>query len=262
MITYPNIVACLKPNRSLGLTMNCSRCIFTGINRSLAKNWIQHRPYKVFSAAEFPQHEPKELSLSSATTFIPPRSGFRGLVESLSTTLRTTNPPCLSRLRALLQAYNSNSLEWSNFVQVEATKQYTRNLVYEVPNLFNLLLLAWTPGKASPIHDHSNSHCLMKILKGNLRERRYEIPHPGSHGPLVQTSDLNYGLNRVAYMSDKLGIHEISNQSKSEYAVSLHLYFPPNAALRGCKVYDIKTGEYDHTAPKAYDSIVEPNSIL
>ncbi|CCU82842.1 putative membrane Cysteine dioxygenase/cysteine dioxygenase [Blumeria hordei DH14] len=262
MNVYPNLTTAVKSRGSLGLTLNFCRCITSGTKISHARKPNQHRSYKVSSPAEFILHEPKELLASGITTFLPPRSGFRGLVESLSTTLKTTNPPSISRLRALLRAYNSDSLEWSKFAQADATKQYTRNLVYEVPNLFNLLLLVWTPCKASPIHDHTDSHCLMKILKGNLRERRYGIPHASYNCPLVQTSDLNYGLNKVAYMSDKLGVHEISNQSQSEYAVSLHLYFPPNAALRGCKVYNVKTGEYNHTMPTTYDSIVEPNSIF
>jgi len=113
-----------------------------------------------------------------------------------------------------------------------------------MPGLFNLLLLVWTPGKASPVHDHADSHCLMKVLKGCLREKRYNFPKsPEPKAPLVQTSDLKFGLNEVSYMSDQLGLHEISNTSLTDYAVSLHLYFPPNAALRGCNIFDLQNGK-------------------
>ena len=27
------------------------------------------------------------------------------------------------------------------------------------------VILVWTPGKISPIHDHANSHCVMKVYK-------------------------------------------------------------------------------------------------
>lgn len=45
---------------------------------------------------------------------------------------------------------------------------------------FNLMILCWGEGHSSQIHDHSNSHCFMKMLKGELREIRYTWPknHP------------------------------------------------------------------------------------
>jgi cysteine dioxygenase len=95
----------------------------------------------------------------------------------------------------------------------------------------------------------------MKVLQGSIRERRFATPaHPGT-GPLVETSNLAFGLNKVTYMADVLGLHSIENPSLAEYAVSLHLYTPPNAALRGCKVYDLENGEARHVMQGAYDSV-------
>ncbi|MCJ1451701.1 Cysteine dioxygenase, partial [Mycoblastus sanguinarius] len=39
------------------------------------------------------------------------------------------------------------------------------------------------------------------------------------------------------------GLHKISNADPAEFAVSLHLYAPPNAAKHGCQVFDEKTGK-------------------
>jgi cysteine dioxygenase len=44
-------------------------------------------------------------------------------------------------------------------------------------------------------------------------------------------------------MADALGLHSIANPSPIDYAVSLHLYFPPNAAIRGSTIYDPETGD-------------------
>jgi len=30
------------------------------------------------------------------------------------------------------------------------------------------LILVWTPGKESPIHDHAGSHCIMKVWVARL----------------------------------------------------------------------------------------------
>lgn len=86
-------------------------------------------------------------------------------------------------------------------------------------------MLVWSPGKGSPIHDHGNAHCLMKILKGNLTETRYEFPQEGEpNGPMKVISEKTYKENQVAYMADELGLHRVSNRG-SDFAVSLHREF-------------------------------------
>lgn len=83
------------------------------------------------------------------------------------------------------------------------------------------LVLVWTPGKGSPIHDHGNAHCLMKILRGNLTETRFNFPEPGKTGPMEVISKRTYKENGVAYMADELGLHRVTNEG-SDFAVSLH----------------------------------------
>jgi len=86
----------------------------------------------------------------------------------------------------------------------------------------------------------------MKILKGHLQETRYDWPTVAQNNneprPLEVISDKTYAENQVTYMSDKLGLHRIRNPHPTEYAVSLHLYTPPNAAIYGCLTFDEKTG--------------------
>jgi cysteine dioxygenase len=89
------------------------------------------------------------------------------------------------------------------------------------------LILVWTPGKGSPIHDHADAHCLMKVLRGSLIETRYATPtgqvgDEKSSQPLDVIKESMYTRDQVAYMSDDLGLHRISNPSHDEVAVSLH----------------------------------------
>lgn len=83
------------------------------------------------------------------------------------------------------------------------------------------LILAWTPNKESPIHDHADSHCIMKVLKGSLRETRFDWPDDVGKSPLKMKETTTFHENDVTYMSDKLGLHRISND-ENEVAVSLH----------------------------------------
>lgn len=48
--------------------------------------------------------------------------------------------------------------------------RYTRNLVDEGNGKFNLIILCWGEGHGSAIHDHANSHCVMKVLQGEICE--------------------------------------------------------------------------------------------
>lgn len=87
-------------------------------------------------------------------------------------------------------------------------------------------MLVWSPGKGSPIHDHGNAHCLMKILRGNLTETRYAFPEDdGEEQPMTVISEKTYKENGVTYMADELGLHRVSNRG-NDFAVSLHRRFP------------------------------------
>lgn len=94
------------------------------------------------------------------------------------------------------------------------------------------LVLVWTPGKGSPIHDHGNAHCVMKILRGSLTETRYEFPDSDQAQPMRVLAERTSQENDVAYMADELGLHKVENRG-SDYAVSLHcrLYIAPESSL-------------------------------
>ncbi|KAI9641291.1 hypothetical protein NHQ30_010092 [Ciborinia camelliae] len=204
---------------------------------------------------------PRDFVGNFPTSFIKPSSNtssFDTLVNSLTHSLTTTSSPHIPTLSKLLRTYMSNPSEWQKYAHANPNKQYTRNLVAEVEGVFNLLMLVWTPGKESKVHDHAASHCLMKIMKGGLRETRWVTPVDGAsvHGDEMEVHGVrDYKMDKVAYMCDDMGLHSIANPSNTEYAVSLHLYTPPNAALHGCHIFDPLTGVKTHVPPGAYDSV-------
>ncbi|PGH04842.1 cysteine dioxygenase [Polytolypa hystricis UAMH7299] len=199
---------------------------------------------------------------SPATTPCPssvqeqPADAFEKLVQDLSAALGPSSgldsddvdPLDIQRL---MEGYISNAGEWEKYAFGDASRAYTRNLVDEGNGKSNLLILVWSPGKSSAIHDHANAHCVMKILRGSLQETLYNWPEEdkvknGGTSPLTVTKATVYGENQVTYMSDKLGLHKISNLDTETPAVSLHLYTPPNAAHYGFSVFDEQTGKARH----------------
>lgn len=131
------------------------------------------------------------------------------------------------------------------------------------------VLLAPGPHKlhsCSSIHDHSNSHCFMKVLAGDLLETLYDWPEEGEQQQsraMKVTAQHSYSRDQVTYISgehwskparaahkmyalyincafpDEIGLHRVENSSHSEPAVSLHLYSPPFGT---CQTFDERSG--------------------
>lgn len=164
-------------------------------------------------------------------------------------------------VKGLMAKYTSNPADWRRYARVDKSKNYTRNCVENINGKANILILVWNPQKGSPVHDHANAHCIMKVLAGRLREEIFSMPNTSSPStspsststetqaastpattPLHQARETIYATDGVTYISDEIGLHRISNPDEEELAVSLHLYTPPNAADFGYHIYDEKTG--------------------
>ncbi|ERT01560.1 cysteine dioxygenase [Sporothrix schenckii 1099-18] len=202
-------------------------------------------------------------SLDRADDRVEDVSRFELLVKALKQALGpssglTSDDVDVNHLRRLMEEYDASDEGWMPYNFGDASRGYTRNLVDEGNGKSNLLVLVWSPGKGSPIHDHGNAHCLMKILRGDLTETRYAFPEDNASGtsepkPMTVTSEKTYHENAVAYMADELGVHKIWNKG-SDFAVSLHLYTPPNVAKGGCNVFNEKTGKCSHVSKCGYYS--------
>ncbi|KAE9984884.1 hypothetical protein BLS_000967 [Venturia inaequalis] len=189
------------------------------------------------------------MAIHEPTQFTPEASDlFHGLVQDIKDILGPSSGINSAdvddkELRSVMEEYLSNENEWQKYAHADASRPYTRNLVdkgngksnlvrhskpeYETLLTTSKLILVWSPGKASPVHDHSGAHCLMKVLKGSLKETLYAWPDQslikqGISAPPAVMKETIYNANEVAYMSDTVGLHRISNPNPNEFAVSLH----------------------------------------
>lgn len=109
----------------------------------------------------------------------------------------------------------------------------------------------------------------MKVLKGSLKETRFDFPKEAGPTAIKETV---FQENQVTYMSDDLGLHRISNPDPEHVAVSLHrksvlihlnqeelilspVYTPPNAAREGCNIFNEKTGHKSHVTQSNFYSV-------
>nr|XP_057926413.1 cysteine dioxygenase type 1 [Doryrhamphus excisus] len=142
----------------------------------------------------------------------------------------------VEEVKEVMESYKSNRQEWEKFAKFDKLR-YTRNLVDEGNGKFNLIILCWGEGHGSSIHDHSNSHCFMKMLQGELKETLFDWPKEEA-GQMTETSHKILEENKVAYINDSIGLHRVENVSHTEGSVSLHLYSPP---FQTCQVFDQRT---------------------
>ena len=96
-------------------------------------------------------------------------------------------------------------------------KNYTKNLLYR-SDLFEIYVICWNPNKNTPIHNHPENGCLMKILNGVLVEYEYNKQLNLTKKNIILEDD-------VKYIDNVIGYHQIFNDSKENY-INTYLFAP------------------------------------
>jgi len=107
--------------------------------------------------------------------------------------------------------------DWIQFVKYENYYNKIRLDCYS-NNKFEMYIICWKPEQSSPIHDHSENGCIMKVLSGSLKESLY------TYNLLLQNETI-INKNNVSFIDNHIGLHKIE---AIDYSVSLHIYSPPN----------------------------------
>lgn len=125
------------------------------------------------------------------------------------------------QLEALL-AENTADLKCLAPFVVFGEKTYRRNLI-KLGKWFELLCICWRSGQRSPIHDHAQSTCGLKIITGTATETLFET---ADCGQIKAVSSTDFGAGHICSTQDD-NIHQVSNlQSAGKDLVTLHIYSP------------------------------------
>lgn len=180
------------------------------------------------------------------------------LIESL----RARGP--LERESAEMAALLSESGAAWPFVPRLLSRQgaYTRTCAYQ-DRRFEILLLNWTPGAVSAIHDHGDQHCWMSVLEGRLEVEDYvrlDAGDVGGYAHVEQCGARTLEQGEVDLRSGRFDLHRVAAAGNGP-AVSLHIYAGP---LRQFLIYhefarrcETVFGGYDDVLP-AYPDLVRP----
>ena len=105
---------------------------------------------------------------------------------------------------------------------------YQRNVIKKNEH-YELVVICWTSGQETPIHDHFGSDCAFLILAGISTETIYQTDDRGLAYP-VATREYQPG---EVCATEEPDIHRVSNETGSDL-INLHIYTPP---LSGFNIY-------------------------
>lgn len=121
--------------------------------------------------------------------------------------------------------------ELAGFIRF-SDERYCRNLV-GYGSQFYVLLLCWKPGQASPIHDHRNATCGVRVVSGIATETRFR--EQGTGLAVERVRHLRAGEVCGSIDAD---IHQVRNEGDANL-VTLHVYSP---FLDDINLYDVERG--------------------
>lgn len=127
---------------------------------------------------------------------------------------------------------------------------YTRNCLARTDD-YELILICWSPGAKTAVHNHSDQHCWMYQISGALEEQRFAKPD----GDLKMTRESELRQGGFTYMHDRMGFHQLQNTAETK-AMSLHIYVAP---IDQCQVYNPEDGTLE-TKELSYDTA--ENAVL
>lgn len=112
---------------------------------------------------------------------------------------------------------NYNGEDWRKYVK-HTKNSYTRVKLHEQYE-YEIYLIIWDCNSKTPIHDHADNGCWLKVLDGKIHEKKYS-------DTLNLLYDNVYENGDISYMNNNVGFHSIINSDKISY--TLHVYSPPN----------------------------------
>lgn len=137
----------------------------------------------------------------------------------------------------LLAAYARAHDDWRKFAIFDP-EVYTRNLVART-EYFEMLVLCWSSGQESPIHNHAGQNCWMAVLQGEMEEAQFGIVEEGRRSRLIAGPIRTYSAGRVAFINDDIALHRV-RPAAAQPGISLHLYSKP---IDVCNIYDEHSGQ-------------------
>ncbi|MDJ0591566.1 MAG: cysteine dioxygenase family protein [Pleurocapsa sp. MO_226.B13] len=119
---------------------------------------------------------------------------------------------------------------WSQLIQSTVSQGlYQRYRLSYPSDDFQIILVAWEPGKKSPIHDHHETVGIVATLLGEMIETRYQRTI-GIGKYCILKPNARYALKPLIMSpilpGKAMQLHQMENPSQ-QWAATLHVYLKP-----------------------------------
>ncbi len=155
------------------------------------------------------------------------------LVEQLNANGKNSYLKVMKQALELPQEAFEKYLSWRD-------DRYTRNCIARTED-YELLLICWEKGQASPIHDFNAQEAWIHPVSGKITEERFRWS-PEDPSRLEKVSSLLLTPNEFSFMSGSENCHRFinANEDSSGRTITLNLYSKP---VEEWTVFDEETGE-------------------
>jgi cysteine dioxygenase len=144
----------------------------------------------------------------------------------------------LDELTGLLSEIEISCADVGDFIRF-SDRGYMRNLV-RAGTWYNVLVLCWKNGQRSPIHNHAESTCAVRVLRGTATETVFQF---APNGHVWATGSRHHRPGSVVGSQDS-DMHQISNlQESGKDLVTLHIYTPPLLWMETYSLTDLTRGQ-------------------
>jgi len=125
--------------------------------------------------------------------------------------------------------------EFPTAVKSVSSDHYARHLLYRDPSeRYEVIVMAWSPGQSTPIHDHSGIWCVEGVIEGVIDVTRYEMRQMiGETADMQRTEVIHAGLGQCGALIPPVEYHRISNPYP-QAAFTMHVY---GGRMRTCRVF-------------------------
>ena len=135
---------------------------------------------------------------------------------------------------------------------------YGRHLLYADPKgRFEIVVMTWSPGQKTPVHDHAGIWCVEGVAQGIIDVTRFDIREPVDHDTvrMEEIGRIRAGLGQCGALIPPVEYHRIANPYEN-LAITIHVY---GGQMRQCRIYEdcgdqtyaIRTRDLSFSTPEA-----------
>ena len=146
---------------------------------------------------------------------------LQGLVKMIRHMDGLTGPASTEHMADLISQANVTREDMINACKF-SDKTYARTTLAK-SDWYQLLVICWKYGQASPIHDHEGSNCAVRIVDGVATETTFSEV---GNGVVEEVAKRELKKNELCTANHD-DIHLIENLQADQELVTLHLYSPP-----------------------------------